>query len=615
MKSVSQTPKRAALYTRVSSKEQVSGFSLRQQLDALTQYCEENGIEIIGTFEDPGESGAALVRPGLDALRDRVAEGRVDLVLAQDLDRISREPWHFEYLKSWFADHGSELHTLDDSGDGTPMGEFVSYIRRGVAKLEREDIRRRMTRGRIQRAREGNVIGTGSPPFGFRYNAEGTNYVVDEAAMSLVRRVFALFAEEHSVRAVKHSLEKEGVPSPSGSTRWSRQTLRNMILSDAYKSHTLADFEILARKGQITQKMLSSLDPDKTYGVWWYNVYKRDRQRKQITRNEESEHIAVPIPDAGLDDGIGERARRSIANNTRSVNAGHRDFWELVGVARCVCGAPLGAWPVKRKSGKYAYYYICTKRRNRHGTCSEARYHRAEVLERRIREFTRSLLRKPEIISEEVNAYVTSERAKRPHDPRKEEAALRTQLEKIETRRDRYLEQHALELITTETLKAKVADLDKQRQGVEAELGILKDRESHLTNLEKMAHDFVLDLPDLLRDLGDEETAAKLYQETYRHLNYRATVHADGRIDLYFGAEGEAHFTVSDLPVPSSPPPPDDPVWDTWREGDPIPEPTGEDVLNIGTDVQPSNHPTGRADEYCQYVDGYIVCENQVRQK
>jgi hypothetical protein len=32
-------------------------------------------------------------------------------------------------------------------------------------------------------------------------------------------------------------------------------------------------------------------------------------------------------------------------------------------------------------------------------------------------------------------------------------------------------------------------------------------------------------------------------------------------------------------------------------------------------DDQPSNHPTDRADEYRQHVDGYIVCENKVRQE
>jgi site-specific DNA recombinase len=248
MRSVPQTPKRAILYTRVSGHEQVKGFSLRQQLDALRAYCDSEGIEVVGVFEDPGVSGSTLERSGLAALRDRVAEGEVDLVLAQDLDRISRmEAWRYEYLKSWFADHGVRVRYLEGSDDDdTPMGKFIAQIRHAHAELERDDIRRRMTRGRLQRAREGNVIGSRSPPFGFAYNADRTNYVVDEAAMALVRRIFGLFAERNSVRGVKAVLEGDGIRTPTGGRWWSRQTLRQMILRDAYKPHTFGDLQRLA---------------------------------------------------------------------------------------------------------------------------------------------------------------------------------------------------------------------------------------------------------------------------------------------------------------------------------------------------------------------------------
>jgi len=190
-------------------------------------------------------------------------------------------------------------------------------------------------------------------------------------------------------------------------------------------------------------------------------------------------------------------------------------------------------------------------------------------------------LRKPKIIVEQTEASIASERNKRRRDPQAEEAALRAQLEKLATKRARYLEQHAEELITTEALKSRLAEIDRQRIGVEGEIAILKDQESHLTNLEKLARDFVLDLPDLLKDLS-EDGAADLYRDVYERLGYQLVVHKDGRIDIYFGVSGEAHIHVADFgATPTLPPPPEDPVWDTWQEGDPIPEPTGGDVLEI----------------------------------
>jgi chromosome segregation ATPase len=144
-------------------------------------------------------------------------------------------------------------------------------------------------------------------------------------------------------------------------------------------------------------------------------------------------------------------------------------------------------------------------------------------LEKRIRAYTRSLLRRPEIITEQTEAYIASERDKRRRDSQAEEAALRAQLEKLATKRARYLEQHAEELITTEALKSRLAEIDRQRIGVKGEIAILKDRESHLKSLEKLARDFVLDLPDLLKDLS-EDAAADLYRDVYERLGYQLVV-------------------------------------------------------------------------------------------
>src|SRR5918994_6703135 len=88
---------KAALYCRVSTEEQGNkGYSLRQQLEALREYCQQHEYEIVGEFEDR-VSGAYLNRPGLDTLRDLVADGGVDIVLAQDADRIIRDPGHRAY--------------------------------------------------------------------------------------------------------------------------------------------------------------------------------------------------------------------------------------------------------------------------------------------------------------------------------------------------------------------------------------------------------------------------------------------------------------------------------------------------------------------------------------
>jgi hypothetical protein len=68
-------PKRAILYARVSSAEQVEGYSLDQQIDALRAWASREGYEVLAEVRDEGWSAAYLERPGLDRVRDLVEVG------------------------------------------------------------------------------------------------------------------------------------------------------------------------------------------------------------------------------------------------------------------------------------------------------------------------------------------------------------------------------------------------------------------------------------------------------------------------------------------------------------------------------------------------------------
>jgi site-specific DNA recombinase len=77
---------------------------------------------VLEEIVDPGQSGASLKRPGMDRVRDPVASGGVSVVLAQDRDRIARQPAYHYLLRREFEEHGCELRSLNDRGDGSPEG-------------------------------------------------------------------------------------------------------------------------------------------------------------------------------------------------------------------------------------------------------------------------------------------------------------------------------------------------------------------------------------------------------------------------------------------------------------------------------------------------------------
>jgi site-specific DNA recombinase len=69
------TPIRAAIYVRVSSDQQAERHTIDSQVEALLARAAENGHEIQAElrFLDDGQSGASLIRPALERLRDLAA--------------------------------------------------------------------------------------------------------------------------------------------------------------------------------------------------------------------------------------------------------------------------------------------------------------------------------------------------------------------------------------------------------------------------------------------------------------------------------------------------------------------------------------------------------------
>ena len=116
-------PKRAILYTRVSTDEQArSGYSLAQQLEALREHAAREGYEVFEEVQDAGQSGASLERPGMDRVRDLVAAGGVSVVLAQDRDRFAREPAYHYLLRREFEELGTKIRALNDRGTTRQKG-------------------------------------------------------------------------------------------------------------------------------------------------------------------------------------------------------------------------------------------------------------------------------------------------------------------------------------------------------------------------------------------------------------------------------------------------------------------------------------------------------------
>lgn len=135
------------------------------------------------------------------------------MILAQDADRITREPSHRALLDEEFERYGCRLAALDDWGDDSHERQLLRFLKGWVSKGERLKIAERTRRGRRQKIKQGLLVVPSVVPYGFKLNDARDAYLVDEEQIAVVRRIFQMVADGASLRAVKKTLEGEAVPS------------------------------------------------------------------------------------------------------------------------------------------------------------------------------------------------------------------------------------------------------------------------------------------------------------------------------------------------------------------------------------------------------------------
>jgi site-specific DNA recombinase len=511
MSSVPQTTKRAVLYARVSTEAQATDdkTSLSEQLLALHKYADSHGHKVVE--EIPEEiSGRKQDTEGLERIRDLAETGEIDTVLVYKWNRLARTVARFETFMLEMRLAGVSVVSLDGQSNKTASGRMFNRLMAVFSEYQRDDLVETMQQGKRGRARSGRIVPTSNIPYGYTYDREAGTYHVDESRMAQVRRIFRMVGEEgRSLHAVKTTFDSEGVPTPRGGRYWDHGRVRDIVLSDLYRPHTYEELEELVKAGNLAPEVLFSLNPEKTYGIQWYNrhksetVYGPDGQRYVKQERPRSEWIAIPVEDAGIPAAWVDAARERIRHNVRPSNAGRR-VWPLKGYAQCPCGSSLKPFTVKPREGKLHFYYVCDKqRRHGKGACPYAKYHTAEALEGRVGEFVLELIRNPETLREQVEAEAALEKAAL-RDKRKYIAALASRLNEADSERDRLVRLYARGGLSDNEYDSYTAEIDERKKATEGELASLEEAQrniDYLDDLPRLIEDYLRELPQMVDEL------------------------------------------------------------------------------------------------------------------
>lgn len=226
------TTNKVAIYVRVSTTNQAEeGYSIEEQKDKLSSYCNIKDWSIYNIYTDGGFSGSNTERPALEKLIKDAKKKKFDTVLVYKLDRLSRSQKDTLYLiEEVFIKNGIEFLSLQENFDtSTPFGKAMIGLLAVFAQLEREQIKERMQLGRVGRAKAGKSMMWSRVAYGYTYHKGTGEMTINEPEAIVVREIFQSYLGGMSITKLRDKINEEYPKNPSWSYRIIRQILANPV--------------------------------------------------------------------------------------------------------------------------------------------------------------------------------------------------------------------------------------------------------------------------------------------------------------------------------------------------------------------------------------------------
>ena len=448
---------RVALYARYSDDKQ-SAASIEDQFLICREQAKREGWHIVANYKDAAISGASVIlRPGIQALVQDAQMGRFDVLLAEALDRVSRDQADVATLYKHLQFAGVKIVTLAEG----EVSELHVGLKGTMNALFLKDLAKkthRGLRGRVEKGKSGGGLCYGYDVVR-RFSSEGEavhgERSINAAEAEVVRQVFRQFANGLSPHAIACRLNEAGIVAPTGKL-WTSTTIRG----HAKRGTGLLNNELYI--GKLVWNRLRYL--------------KNPRTGKRVSRiNPQSEWIVTEVPHLRiLDDELWQAAKArqediaiqyaGVIEATRSahnaMNRTHRPKSLLSGLVYCGC---CGGSYTLRGQGRFACSnHIDTR------SCSNGHSIAREKLEARVLDGLRDRLMSPEVAAEAIRTCV-EETNRLNRQRRATDTADRAELDKV-LKAIKGLVTLATEGKGTRSLVDQLLELEAQEDDIRARL-------------------------------------------------------------------------------------------------------------------------------------------------
>jgi len=501
---------RAAIYARYSSDNQREA-SIEDQVRLCEEHLKRLGGTSSQSYTDFATTGANLNRPGIQSLLQDCMANKLDIVVTESLDRLSRDQEDVAALFKRLTFAGIKLITVSE-GEISELHVGLKGTMNSLYLKDLADKTRRGLRGRVEAGKSG-----GGKSYGYdvvaKQASDGTpihgERAINQDEARIVVRIFEEYAKGKSPRAIAKELNADHIPGPNSRT-WGPSTING----NAVRGTGILNNELYI--GRL---------------IWNKLRYLKDPETgKRVSRlNPKDKWVTKEVPDLRVvSDELWQKVKdRQAGIKKKRSGKGDKPFWDrrrprylFSGLMKCGC---CGGGYSKLNEQSFG----CSTARNK-GTCDNRLSIRRDVLEATVLDGLNHHLMDP-VLFEEFCKEFTKELNRLRMNQGAERALKECELEKVERNIKRIIE--AIKSgVPPLTIKDEMIALEGRKAALTKELAAAPEEQPFLIpSMATLYRKKVAELKEALNAEGTKDEAFELIRSLVDEI---VLVPVDGELAL-----------------------------------------------------------------------------------
>jgi site-specific DNA recombinase len=503
-KTIIDSIKKVAIYGR-KSRDDETEEELNKQIESQIEKCEQNKWDY-DVYKEVASSQDNK-RPRYNEMITRIQKYDYDAIVVTDQDRLTRTQGGFEEIQAILQEYNvlliTEKKTFDYNNDGDA---FEGTIYAFVAKMEYEQTKKRLIRGKRDSARKGNWAG-GKTPVGYRYDQDSKKLVKDENA-SIIEKIYKLYLSGKTSTDIERQFDLDGILTPTGS-KWNKARISVVLSNPVYKGTAIY--------GKTKVSKIEKKPSGKP------KQFKVEDEAEQIITENAHEHIVSPE-----DWEKAKAIREGRLTKPPSARIGKVIF---TGLIKCsLCGRTHS---FQRRKGKELRVTSCQTRYYdedgvNYTVCKNKGVrldHFEQVFFAKFGQFVNQL----EQYLEEIKQNIKHDQTQNPAD---EKASLTATIKKIDASIKKVQKGFIAEIYTEEEAKKEIKQLKEQKEYFEEQIKRLdtKTKDEKIDELQAVLNK----LKQLLEGNSDLETKEinHLLTSLIDHIEYKRVGNHKAEIEM-----------------------------------------------------------------------------------